>query len=332
MGLYNIIRRKKSGGEKPEKAEGEQVVAKTEKDFASFCESLNKEFTGIMRLKSNTPGKPYAAALLLEKGNVIGSSFEENARKTVYKEDAISQIKKMLSGTRGGLEVYSFTSKDMEITKKNNKETLLDSAIPFSSLDMKIRSNLESLPSSNKKNGYDLLSMMKESDVKALKVEEGFSLVDFARKLSPNQAGTKEDFSNALGDEAKQIAKEVVQSPRKVLGISDAKTERFAELKKKRQMEDMALMKRISQITSKKPPESVSEAGKVETSIDRLYKLVEKYKRLRIDNELSEKLGVSRAQIESWAMILEEHNLVELHYPAIGEPEIRKIGEGHDSR
>jgi hypothetical protein len=197
---------------------------------------------------------------------------------------------------------------------------------------MKIRSNLESLPSSNKKNGYDLLSMMKESDVKALKVEEGFSLVDFARKLSPNQAGTKEDFSNALGDEAKQIAKEVVQSPRKVLGISDAKTERFAELKKKRQMEDMALMKRISQITSKKPPESVSEAGKVETSIDRLYKLVEKYKRLRIDNELSEKLGVSRAQIESWAMILEEHNLVELHYPAIGEPEIRKIGEGHDSR
>ena len=46
---------------------------------------------------------------------------------------------------------------------------------------------------------------------------------------------------------------------------------------------------------------------------------------LKIDNKLARKLGVRRSQIEGWAMILEEHDLVELHYPAIGEPEIRKL-------
>ncbi len=328
MGLYNIIKKKKASGDEPVKEGGELLVAKSQEDFDNFCESLRKEFIGTMRLKSKTEGKPYAAALLLYKGSVIGASFEENPKKTFYCDDAISQIKKTLSGTRGGVEVYSFTEKDMETARNNNKEALLEKELPFASLGIRIRSSFEAAQG-GKKNGLDLMALVRASDVRSLQVDNDFRLVDFARKFA---AGSADDDYEGLGDEARQLANEVVQSPRKLLGVSDPKSERFAELKKKRQMEDMALMKRISQITSKKPSENVIDAGKVETPIDRLYKLVEKYKRLRIDNELAQKLNVSRAQIENWAMILEEHNLVELHYPAIGEPEIRKIGEGHDTK
>ena len=34
------------------------------------------------------------------------------------------------------------------------------------------------------------------------------------------------------------------------------------------------------------------------------------------------RLKVNKTQLEAWAMILEEHSLLELRYPTIGEPEV----------
>jgi len=87
------------------------------------------------------------------------------------------------------------------------------------------------------------------------------------------------------------------------------------------------LAKRISQIARKKQDEEQKDTVRIETAIDRLYQMVQRYKRIRIDDDLARRLGVSRAQIENWALILEEHKLVELRYPAIGEPEIRALEE-----
>ena len=36
--------------------------------------------------------------------------------------------------------------------------------------------------------------------------------------------------------------------------------------------------------------------------------------------EISKKFGIDKALTEEWAKILEEHNLVELHYPILGTP------------
>jgi Mn-dependent DtxR family transcriptional regulator len=61
----------------------------------------------------------------------------------------------------------------------------------------------------------------------------------------------------------------------------------------------------------------------ITTPLDKLLDLVMKRGRIRI-KDAAKSFGVSRAQIDEWAKILEEHGLVEIHYPPVGEPELRK--------
>jgi hypothetical protein len=66
------------------------------------------------------------------------------------------------------------------------------------------------------------------------------------------------------------------------------------------------------------------DLGRFETHFDALYNIVEKKGRVKI-SILSQYFGVDRKKIEEWAGILEEHNLLKMHYPAVGEPELIKI-------
>lgn len=102
------------------------------------------------------------------------------------------------------------------------------------------------------------------------------------------------------------------------------KKDLLERLAKKRGMVDKEIAERISKLFKKKKPQPKKEGGKVKTSIDSLYEEVKKKKSLKLNQALAKKFGVSKTQLESWAIILEEHGLVKLHYPAIGEPEIRK--------
>jgi len=81
----------------------------------------------------------------------------------------------------------------------------------------------------------------------------------------------------------------------------------------------------IKGITSEFLVKSV-EAGEVkiiETKIDQLIRLVEKNGSIPIP-DLSRKLKVHPEQIERWARILEEHGIIEILYPTIGPPKLRK--------
>jgi len=81
----------------------------------------------------------------------------------------------------------------------------------------------------------------------------------------------------------------------------------------------------IKGITSEFLVKSV-EAGEVkiiETKIDQLIKIVEKNGSIPIP-DLSRKLKVHPEQIERWARILEEHGIIEILYPTIGPPKLRK--------
>jgi len=57
------------------------------------------------------------------------------------------------------------------------------------------------------------------------------------------------------------------------------------------------------------------------TSIDRLYKLVLEKKRVRISTA-ARIFKVKPEKIEEWGKILEEHDLLAMHYPVVGDAEI----------
>lgn len=65
----------------------------------------------------------------------------------------------------------------------------------------------------------------------------------------------------------------------------------------------------------------VSEETK--TPIDKLFELVMNKGNVKIA-DAARNFAVSEEQLEEWAKILEEHGLIEIHYPPIGKPELRK--------
>jgi len=72
----------------------------------------------------------------------------------------------------------------------------------------------------------------------------------------------------------------------------------------------------------KKPePKSIEPVNEqfLETDVDKLYEIVREKGILKI-KEASKMLGIDSEQVEEWGRILEEHKLVRLRYPPVGEP------------
>lgn len=63
--------------------------------------------------------------------------------------------------------------------------------------------------------------------------------------------------------------------------------------------------------------------SKIKTSFDQLLELVIEKGSIKIP-DAAKKLRVKDKQIEEWARILEEHDLIEIHYPAFGKPFLKK--------
>jgi hypothetical protein len=59
----------------------------------------------------------------------------------------------------------------------------------------------------------------------------------------------------------------------------------------------------------------------IETSVDRLVHLVKREGKVTL-SRASQVLDVDEKQLEEWVRILEEHGILELRYPALGEPEL----------
>ncbi len=62
--------------------------------------------------------------------------------------------------------------------------------------------------------------------------------------------------------------------------------------------------------------------GKYETDLDKLYKIIQKFKSIKF-SEIEKVFNINNEKAEEWAKILEEHNLAQIHYPAFGEPELK---------
>jgi len=59
-----------------------------------------------------------------------------------------------------------------------------------------------------------------------------------------------------------------------------------------------------------------------ETDLDKLCRILEKYKTIKI-SEIVKTFNIDQKKAEEWSKILQEHELAEIHYPAIGEAELK---------
>jgi CBS domain-containing protein len=76
----------------------------------------------------------------------------------------------------------------------------------------------------------------------------------------------------------------------------------------------------LYRILKKKEDEKVR---KIDTDIDEVLNIVERKGSIDID-EIKKKLMLPEDKIEEWGKILESHGLLELFYPAVGKPKLRK--------
>jgi len=93
----------------------------------------------------------------------------------------------------------------------------------------------------------------------------------------------------------------------------------------------MGLLRKAGKIRARLSESGVDIGSK--TSVDVLYDLIIKNGRLSFE-EASKKLNVSQDDIENIAKVLERDNLVSIHYPVFGTPEIRKkdyVAKGNGS-
>jgi hypothetical protein len=77
-------------------------------------------------------------------------------------------------------------------------------------------------------------------------------------------------------------------------------------------------------LISRPPPShfhTVDNKNVLETEIDQLYDIVKERKKVKMDN-VAKQLGVPKEQVQEWADIMEDHQMVKTDYPVVGEPVI----------
>jgi predicted transcriptional regulator len=75
---------------------------------------------------------------------------------------------------------------------------------------------------------------------------------------------------------------------------------------------------------TKKVPKNISiTKGTYETDIDIFYKLVEQHGPITI-SAIAKHFKMSKKKIEEWADILEEEEMIRIHYPPVGDAELTK--------
>lgn len=99
----------------------------------------------------------------------------------------------------------------------------------------------------------------------------------------------------------------------KMENLENNEIEEYPEIKE-------AEKENISEVFSSKKQ---STSRKIETSLDSLLDIIMKKGTIKV-SDAAKQLKVSEKQIEEWAHVLEEHDIIEIHYPAMGKPLLKK--------
>lgn len=123
-----------------------------------------------------------------------------------------------------------------------------------------------------------------------------------------------------LLDKAKALQE--VESKRTIL----EEKKKTLEHKKDVLKTDIVEKKTVQESQEEIKQRSYAAGAVIETDFDVLYRLVLDKNKVKI-SEIAKLFKIDKKKAEEWVQILDEHNLVRIYYPAMGEPEIRKITE-----
>ncbi|MFH0860474.1 MAG: DUF2226 domain-containing protein [Candidatus Altiarchaeota archaeon] len=333
---------------------------KTE-NFYKICGELSTAFNGALRLKGKSGEDIFMADLLIQEGKVIGASIKKVADGQSWaREEGLAMIQDKLAGSSGKLDIFEFSPEEMKRSIELNETSLLENEIPVNELGVRIKSTVIKKkpvklgifsriisffksPSADRK--ADRLDEIKSSRIPKdeVKSAEGFRdrILDKHAASSDETKGREKESGDRVHESERPSAiekedrlrigipqsrpdKQSIGLPKSGApsqGPSDViKDSRIQAIKEKR-------MEKIEKLIGKDTNVAGAVPGwdTIATNIDKLYDIVNKDNVVKINDKLSTQLKVPKTQIEEWAMILEEHNLVELHYPTLGEPEIRKV-------
>jgi len=323
MGLRDIIKEKKIKSKEDKEAKEikkEKVIVKSKEEFFETCKAITKDFEGVFILKGEIDNEPYVVTLMLQKGDIIAATFKY-LDLTLSGDEAIQAIKNKLRGLSGKLEIYKFEEGEISKAIRENQENLLKKPIHISELGMRIKYLLDSWEKERKESREPgiIPSLPEISPGK-----KTFNLFDISSRVETKGIKKRLTIYDKLSEDSK-IA-EQKQVPPKAVFPQMTQVSITEDIKKRRE-------EKIQEVVSKlkgekiegEPKKKVVDGTKIKTPIDRLLEITRKKGCVKIDDTLAKALGVTKEQIEEWAVILEAHNLVELHYPALGVPEIRAV-------
>jgi hypothetical protein len=106
----------------------------------------------------------------------------------------------------------------------------------------------------------------------------------------------------------------------------DLKLKKIETKNEKLKLIETKLKSELARIGEKKEileqGKKLGPAGKDETDLDQLYDFIQKYGKIRL-HEIITMFGVPKRVATQWMTILEEYELAEVYYPALGSPELR---------
>ncbi|MEA1925572.1 MAG: hypothetical protein U9M95_06860 [Candidatus Altiarchaeota archaeon] len=320
MGLRDKVEGKKGGKPEEDKVKGKKVVAESKEEFLKTVEGLKKEFEGIMVLSGDIDGDLFNTIFLIRKGDVVGATFEYLGA-AIQGDAAMKAIENKLAGSKGGMDLFQFDEGDIDLAVEQNRTAILKTPVSLISTGLKVKYLMDKWVASKKdsKGGINILHIPEISGGR-----KSFNLLELAKTqdLSKRKTGTVYDkLFESKGSGGAGFTNLMA-------GLGAKSSMEDMERLKRKRARDLESEQRIGKIKTKSAEEikkKVVGGKKVHTPIDRLLELVRKRKKVRIDEKLAKTLGVKRSQIEEWAIILEDHNLVELHYSAIGDSEIRAV-------
>lgn len=82
------------------------------------------------------------------------------------------------------------------------------------------------------------------------------------------------------------------------------------------------ITKVIKKVLGSKKDLIIKTSEVYKTDIDRAYELIQEKGSINI-KEVMKKFSINKKECEDWAEILEQNDLIEIHYPAFGEAELR---------
>jgi hypothetical protein len=254
---------------------------------------------------------------LLEKGKEDKLKLKEERRKREEEEKERRRAEKLkLKGERGGFfsRLFRRGEEKKELLEKGKEEKLKLKEEEKKKEEEKERRRAEKLKEA-KPGIFSRLFGRKERVLEKIKrKEEKKKLKKENKRLKKEEKEVKKEEKLRLKEEKRQ---EKERRKAQKLRLKEEEKRKEEDEEKEEKKEKVHLVRVI-------PKALKIEIGKYDTDLDVLYKIIEKSGRIKL-SAISRYFGVDQKKAEEWAKILQDHKLAEIHYPPVGEPELKKI-------